>query len=78
MRAVSALRSIQADSLDEPEPEGRAARPVIHQSSDELSEAVQVCSLSERELLGGLDGEVVDSGLHDRPPLCSKQGRLPP
>ena len=41
-RAVSALRAIQADSPDEPKPEGCAARPVIHQSPDEPRERIQV------------------------------------
>ena len=62
---MSALQVIQADSLKESEPEGRAARPVIHQSSDELSEAVQVCALSERELLARLGGDG-SNDRHDR------------
>lgn len=69
---LSALRAIQADSLDEPEPEGRAARPVVNQGSDEPRERIQVHALSEGKLLG-LGGNGSD-GLHGRPPL-SAQGK---
>ena len=76
-RAVSALRAIQADSPDEPKPEGCAARPVIHQSPDEPRERIQVHALTEGEFLARLGGNGGDDR-HDRTPLCSKQGRLPP
>ena len=69
-RAVSALQAIQADSLKESEPEGRAARPVVNQGSDEPRERIQVHALSEGKLLG-LGGNGSD-GLHDRPPLSAQ------
>lgn len=68
---LSALRAIQADSLDEPKPEGRATRPVIHQSPDELPERVQVHALPEGEPLARLGGDGGD-GRHNRLPLSAQ------
>ena len=68
---MSALQSIQADSLGETEPECRATRPVIHQSPDELPERVQVHALPEGEPLARLGSDGGD-GRHDRLPLFAQ------
>ena len=64
-RSGSVLQTILCDGLKKPHPKGRTERPTVDQGSDEPRESVQMYALPEREPLG-LDGEVVDSGLHDR------------
>lgn len=59
------LQAILRDSHANEEPEGRSARPLLHPGLNVLRARIQICALPEREL-SGLDGEVVDSGLHDR------------
>ena len=65
------LQAILRDSHANEEPEGRSARPLLHPGLNVLRARIQICVLPEREL-SGLDGEVVDSGLHDRPPLFAQ------
>ena len=64
-RSGSVLQTILCDGLKKPHPKGRTERPTVDQGSDEPRESVQMYALPERGL-SGLDGEVVDSGLHDR------------
>ncbi|GEM_PF-1411402 len=73
-RSGSVLQTILCDGLKKPHPKGRTERPTVDQGSDEPRESVQMYALPERGL-SGLDGEVVDSGLHDRPPSFSAQSK---
>ena len=64
-RSGSVLQTILCDGLKKPHPEGRTERPVVNKGDNKFRESVQMYALPERGL-SGLDGEVVDSGLHDR------------